>query len=1056
MRHHIEKPYNTMKKVKTLMMAAIAIFCTAGASAQDLHDITTFYITNAGFDTDFDYTIHDTGNVAQEILEVKGWTKNFSANYTITGVYQIGTKKTFNGAPVPATGQDGTTQGGVLALSTGWSQSMLFYQEVELPKGKYALVSAFWNGADKTTGRSRVSWMPTGQAMMQSTVASFPTGTWITDTIRFELTTNTKGRIQIGFFANGDSGSANFAKPCLDFVKLLRDSDINEDDIAVYKHKLQDLLDNANTLYADGSGEGAAALKTAIDAAQAVMDDRGATKTQVDDACAQLEAAIDTYLWANPTGSKPSVKTDNRYARGATMAFGRMSYTGVAVADVVEQGFCYGECDEPTINDSRTTKYLENNGRIYKLDDLKPGTEYHMRAYVITKGRQVGYGDVIRFYTIPKGQINLSFRSSSDAAADARIKAAAETAINYWNNLTEMKGFTPNIGYNSGVPTAECSYGGWMSVGSNQSYQRPGTIMHEMLHGCGVIPWADTEWSRFNLRSGTSNAPGFVVGSGLWLGDRVTDVLRFWDNSTTSQLNGDYQHMWPYGINGASEDNGTELLYIGNSLVCQALGEDGLQHTNQLFAEPYHAFDHQKDVKYYIKNEDVERGLYTSYLMPTSSGTLTWRAMTPDEAAANDSCAWYIDFTPSNQYYQLHNAATNQYLTYSTSTIRTVARTTPMASDNFQMMKGRVDVGSKGIRGYWIIHPTANWLPACLQANANGTTTTATFDIANSATTQRWLILNEEEMRTLNTLLLADMIKTVNTKIEHIKALAEVPHTEDVEGTDDALANALGSIEQRLATAASTTELQALADEAEQAAFSFLCNATPSDMEQPFDLTYMMTNPDMSSTDGWSDSPTVNFSCAEYYEKTFDFNQTIKNLPGGTYQLRCNAFQRPGKAEECTNRQTTAYIYAGTKSERLAHITSGAQDTKQGGSESFVGGKYFPNNMQAASIYFNKGLYENRVTTAISTDGGQLKVGLRCTSMPNYYWVIFDNFRLCYYGSVSPDDVDGINSPTATLEPEGKQGIYSIDGRKISDDTNGTHQLPAGIYIINGKKHAVK
>ena len=74
----------------------------------------------------------------------------------------------------------------------------------------------------------------------------------------------------------------------------------------------------------------------------------------------------------------------------------------------------------------------------------------------------------------------------------------------------------------------------------------------------------------------------------------------------------------------------------------------------------------------------------------------------------------------------------------------------------------------------------------------------------------------------------------------------------------------------------------------------------------------------------------------------------------------------------------------------------------------------------------------------------------------DYYWVIFDNLRLCYYGSVSPDDVDGINSPTATLEPEGKQGIYSIDGRKISDDTNGTHQLPAGIYIINGKKHAVK
>ncbi len=1044
-----------MQKIKSFLLTMFVSILATSMSAQ-YYDITPFYIANAGFDSDFDYTIHDTGNVAQEILEVKGWTKNFNANYTITGVYQIGTKKTFNGAPVPSVGQDGTTEGGVLALSTGWQQSMLFYQQVELPKGKYALVSAFWNGADKTAGRSRVSWMPTGQSMIQSAVQSFPTNTWITDTIYFELTTNTKGRIQIGFFANGDSGSANFAKPCLDFVKLLRDSDINADDMTIYKQKLQELLNEATTLYADGSGNGAADLKAAIDAAQTVMDDSNNTTEQVDEAYALLETAINTYLWANPSGSKPTVNTDTRYARGATMAFGRMSYTGVTPAEVIEQGFCYGECDEPTINDSRTSKYLDNNGRIYWLDSLKPATEYHMRAYVITKGRQVGYGDVIRFYTIPKGQITYTIRASNDEAANSRIKAAAEKAIGYWNALTEMKGFSTSIGYNSGVPTAECSYGGWMSVGSNQSYQRAGTIMHEMLHGIGVIPWADTEWSRFNLRSGTSNAAGFTTGSGLWLGDRVTEVLRFWDNSATSQLNGDYQHMWPYGINGANEDNGTDLLYIGTSLVCQALGEDGLQHTNQLFSEPYHAFDHQKDVKYYIKNEDAERGLYTSYLMPNSLGNLTWRALTPDEAAANDSCAWYITFTPENQYYQLQNAATKQYITYSTSSIRTVARTTTTNNENFQMMKGRVDVGSKGVRGYWIIHPAANWSPACLQANANGSTTAATFDIANSATSQRWLILDEQEMRSLNQLLLADMINAVSQKIEHIKALAEVPHTEDTEGTDEALTTALGSIEQRLASAASTAELQALLEEAEQSAFTFLCNATPSDMEQPFDLTYMMTNPDMSSTDGWSDSPTVSYSCAEYYEKTFDFYQVLKGLPGGTYQLRCNAFQRPGKAEECSNRQTTAYIYAGTKSDRLAHITTGAQATKQGGSESTVGGKYVPNNMQAASIYFNKGLYENRVTSAISTDGGQLRVGLRCTSMPSYYWVIFDNFRLCYYGSLTPEAVDGISSPTITAEQTGKKGIYSIDGRKITDDLQHIDQLPAGLYIINGKKHAVR
>ena len=1040
-----------------ILLTFMALFFMTGAMGQEYYDITGFYIKNAGFDSDFDYTVDDTGNVAQEILEVKDWIKDFTVNYTITGVYQIGTKMTFNGASVPSTAQDGTTNGGVLAMSTGWSQSMLFHQNVELPKGKYKLVTAFYNGGDKVSGRSRVAWLPTGQSSCLSNVTSFPVGKWITDTISFELSDNTSGRIQIGFYANADMGSSNFAKPCLDFVKLLRDTDLNKADMDIYKNRLQEVIDEAQNYYGDGTGNGASDLKAAIEKAKAVMADDNATQQSVDEAIETLEAAIDTYLWANPTGAAPNVTTDTRYARGATMAFGRMSYNGVATTDVVEQGFCWSENPQPTIADNRTTKYLTNSGRIYWLEKLNPGTEYYMRAYVITKGRQVGYGDIIRFYTIPKGQITFNLRSSDDAAANNRIKAAAEKAIGFWNDLTEMKGFSPSIGYNPGTPTAECSYGGWMSVGSNQSYQKAGTIMHEMLHGVGVIPWADTEWSRFNLRSGTSNAAGYTTGSGLWLGDRVTEVLRFWDNSATSQLNGDYQHMWPYGINGASEDNGSDVLYIGNSLVCQALGEDGLQHTNSSFAQPYHAFEHQNDVKYYLKNEDEERGLYTSYLMPTATNTLVWRAMTPDEAAANDSCAWYITFTPKNQYYQLRNAATGMYLSYTTSTMRTVQRSAPTNNENFQMMKGRVDVGTKGLRGFWIINPAANWTPSCLQANANGTVSSATFNIANSATPQRWLILTEQEMRSLNTLLLADMMANVGDKIKQIKALMDVPHTEDQTGVDDALNSTISGIEQRLPNASSTSELQEMIDEAEKAAFDFLCNATPSDMEQPFDLTYMLASPDMNNTDGWSDSPTINYSCAEYYEKTFDFNQTVKNLPGGTYQFRCKGFQRPGKAEECTNRLTTAYIYAGVKSTRLAHVTIDAQTTKQGGNESYVGGKYFPNNMQAASIYFGKGYYENRITAAQNTDGGQLKVGLRCTSMPGYYWVIFDSFRLCYYGSITPDEVDGISTPAITeMQNDVRKGVYTLDGRQVAADANVLKQLSPGIYVVDGKKVVVK
>lgn len=429
-----------------------------------------------------------------------------------------------------------------------------------------------------------------------------------------------------------------------------------------------------------------------------------------------------------------TVVTDTRFARGATMAFGRMVLKNVPAAQLEEQGFCYAEHAEPTVGDLKHVATIKNGGTIYWMKDLKPATKYFMRAYAILKDGTTLYGDVVKFYTIPMGQITYTIRNDGPTADRERITNATKQAIDLWNNLTEMKGFSPNVGYDAGVQTADCSYGGWIRVGKNASYQAAGTIMHEMLHGCGVIPWADTEWSRHNLRASV-NGDGY--GTGKWLGDRVTEVLSFWDNKKSEQLNGDYQHMWPYGINGAHEDNGTNALYIGNSLVCQALGEDGLQHTYTQFAQPYYAFDQEDDVKYYLTNESADRGLNTAFLVANASGTLKWVEMTEEEAVDNDSTAWYITFSPDNQYYQFRNAGTGQYLTYE-SRIKTASRSKLTANDDWHLMKGRVDVD--GQRGYWIIHPEANWTPHCLQANRNGVTGAAVFDIANSATAQRWII----------------------------------------------------------------------------------------------------------------------------------------------------------------------------------------------------------------------------------------------------------------------------------------------------------------------------
>lgn len=920
----------TTKRLLTLCILAIVALTAAG---QEYYDLTEHYLTNSLFDSEYDYDMNQTGNVAQEMLPVRGWTNDYDVDYTIVGTYQVGTKKTYNNAAIPAANADGEKAGGVLALSTGWGVELKLFQGVYLPAGKYKIVSAYYNGdAAQTAGTSLTGWIPESGTKTMSTVSSFAKGQWIKDEISFTLTKATMGKVQVGFKAIPNVGSASAAKIAVDYVKLLRDTPYGE---------------------------------------------------------------ADEELLSNPAGPVPTVTTDPRFARGATMAFGRMTVAdGGAV--IKEQGFCYGESPEPTVADSRCTTTLNNNGPIYWLKDLKPATKYYMRAYAITAGNQVGYGDIIKFFTVPKGNVTYWYNNGGDDATNLRVNNAATQACDIFSNLTSIKKHFA-IGYSAGTPTADCYYADepWMNMGANASYQRTGTIMHEMQHGLGLVPYS-TQWNKDILRE---RLDGEGRGSGHWLGDRVSAFLDFWDNTTGSLLNGDFQHMWPYGINGANEDNGTLQLYYANAMIGQALGEDGLEHKSTTFADPYYSFDQEDDVKYYIKNEAENRGRYTAYLMPNKSGQLKWVSMKAAQAAENDSTAWYVTFTPSNQYYQLRNAATGQYLTYNNG-IKTATKSTLTANENWHLMRGRVDVD--GQRGYWIVHPTNNLTPQCLQANSSGNTAAATFNIANPAETQRWLILTSEEVQAIESKAVEQQKKAVDDIIAQVRKMAATLHKEDVYDTDTKLEETLADIENRKEASASTEELSALVTETKAAAMDFLKYVTPQDASKPFDLTWLLVNPTVDENiDGWTatDITAINYGCVEYYEKTFDFYQTVTGLPAGNYEFTVQAFQRPGKAAECSDKSVSTYIYAGSTSKAVAHAVSDAQSSKQGGDESEVNGKYIPNNMSAASIYFGKGLYQNSINTNVSTDGGSLRAGLNCTSSAGYYWTIFDNFHLYYKGN---------------------------------------------------------
>lgn len=471
--------------------------------------------------------------------------------------------------------------------------------------------------------------------------------------------------------------------------------------------RLAAAIATANEEISVGSGSATAteAYQQAINAAQAVYDAAVTTDAQAEAAITALADAAFAFKVQNgsESGTAPTVTTDTRFIRGCTWAFGRSTVKG---GNTLEEGFCWSEQPDPKVTDNRTTEYLNQAGKIYWIRDLKPATVYYMRAYAINKDYAVGYGDVIKVVTVPKGTVGHWCNNGGDEASNDRINYAINLSMDYyWNNLTSIHGFGISVSFGSGTPTADCSYGGSMRVGPSSSYQQPGTIMHEALHGIGV--GTHGMWWNGEMRSGGNR--------GDWLGDRVTEAVRFWDNSTTAVITGDDTHLWPYGCNGAHEDTHSDNLYCMMGILAQALNEDGLPGSGEIgYALPYYAFNHEDGVKYYIKNEDESRGLRSAYLVETSDHQLQWKTMSAEEAAANDAAAWYLSFTPGNQYYQLRNAATGYYMTYA-SGIKTANHASATSADNFHLMRGRVDVD--GHRGYYIIHPESSANPPCLIAN---------------------------------------------------------------------------------------------------------------------------------------------------------------------------------------------------------------------------------------------------------------------------------------------------------------------------------------------------
>lgn len=755
----------------------------------------------------------------------------------------------------------------------------------------------------------------------------------------------------------------------------------------------------------------------------------------------------------------PTVTTDTRFARGSTMAFGRATFVANG-STIIERGFCWSaDTKEPTVDDNISKVTLSNNGLIYWMKNMQPATKYYARAYAKAADGSVGYGNVVKIVTLPQGRIVWNYDDAGNDAENSRISNATKECVDYWNSLTSISDLTLSVHYNSGVPTADCSYGGWIRVGSNSSYQRTGTIMHEALHAIGVGTCDLWYGSSSPLRSGS--------GTGQWLGDRATDVVRFLDNNATAILNGDATHLWPYGINGAHEDNGTQLLYIGNSLIAQAVCEDGLPPTySHSLGLPYYAFDQEDDVKYYIKNESPAYGLYSSFLVEDASHNLRWQTMTAEEAANNDAAAWYVTFTPDNQYYQLRNAATGYYMTYAASGVggvKTVERTTATAAENFRLMRSRIDITTEsgGIvtpqRGYWVIH---NNTSDCMAAYNDGSVTVQSVSLANNRQQQRWVFLTASQAADMEN---AGSIAARDAFVKNkaiVEKLAATPHIELTPGADNALANTVSDLTAKCNASTVPADMQAYADDILNAGKDFLKQVMVADMDAPFDLTSLIVNPDFATDkDGWTMTAgaTYNYGEVEFYQKLVSATQILKAMPMGTYRLNVQAFQRPGSYTDVYNNyksgknDVSVMLWLNASKYGKTYVKNIMEDCSSvklnSGDKVLSDGSYIPNTMEGAAAYFAKGLYDNEVVSYIPDDGN-LTIYLRGANAESNYWTLFDNFRLYYFGPMTMDELTGVPAISEQSPAHSSDAIYNLSGQYVGNSFN---SLPAGIYIKDRK-----
>jgi len=265
-----------------------------------------------------------------------------------------------------------------------------------------------------------------------------------------------------------------------------------------------------------------------------------------------------------------------------------------------------------------------------------------------------------------------------------------------------------------------------------------------------------------------------------------------------------------------------------------------------------------------------------------------------------------------------------------------------------------------------------------------------------------------------------------------VKSYVEALDDDETIYSGDATLDLSAGIE---AEAATTVEgISAAVAKLRTAATNFVTSVTVNEGKY-FDMTNLwIVNPTVSqNVDGWNSDnvvravswgtgPTTNYGETEFYQSTFDFNQSV-TLPRGTFEFGVTGFHRAG------NHST--YFYAGEDKVQIPGVESSVV-----------------NSMAEAKTYFDSGNGKLALKFGLEGDSNTLKIGIINNDTETDRWTIFRNFTIHYFGSAVDysiyvnrwnDAVDAANEALVAAEYKYVSGNERINlADAIEDAPNGS------------------